>query len=262
MNSNIVIHEGEPISDGICEESFVASFDGTRQTYLLLESRGSKDTSAPLLVLYLHGASTHQDQGMTAGIYDGFFERLWDWVQSQNGVYVCPDYRGPSWMGPAAEADVVDILAALRKRYPDSRVLLTGGSMGGTSALIFAARHPELLNGVYALCPATDMTEMYPTFSDQLLKSYGGSPDEVPEVYRERSSRYYAESLSQLPVAIIHGADDELIPVSHSRSIVEALRAKNANLQYVEVEGYGHQALYPADVPLAMNFLISEGASS
>jgi dipeptidyl aminopeptidase/acylaminoacyl peptidase len=261
MSTNVLISDGEAIADGIREEGFVASFDGSRQTYLLLESRGSKSTSAPPLIFYLHGAASHQDQGMTSKIYNDFFDRLWSWIQSQNGIYICPEYRGPSWMGPAAESDMVDILAALRNRYTNSKVLLTGGSMGGTSALIFAARHPELLHGVYALCPATEMTEMYPAFTEQLLPSYGGTPEEVPEVYRERSSRNYTEALSQLPVAIIHGAKDALIPVSHSRAIVQSLRAQNAKLQYVEVEGGSHDALNPADVPSAMNFLISEGAS-
>ena len=162
-------------------------------------------------------------------------------------------------MGPAAEADVADIIKELRARYNPGKVLLTGGSMGGTSALIFAARNAALIDGVYALCPATDTAEIFPSFSDQFLKSYGGSPTEVPEVYRERSSRHYADELSGLPVAIIHGDEDALLPVSHSRILVESLRTQNARLQYVEIEGCGHDALAPADVPVAMDFLFRAG---
>ena len=67
-------------------------------------------------------------------------------------IYVSPDYRAKtSWMGPKAEADVVQIIRDLKKRHRIGRVFITGGSMGGTAALTFAALHPDLVAGVASL---------------------------------------------------------------------------------------------------------------
>ncbi len=246
-----------PITTGIREESLLSPFDSTRQTYLVVESRRAADPAPPLLVVYLHGGTSHQDQGMTAGIYGNFFDRFWDWMRQRAVVYVCPEYRGGSWMGPAAEADLAEILRLLRERCRPSRVIVTGGSMGGTSALIFAARCPDLVDGVFALCPATDMTEIFPKFSDAFLSSYGGAPQDIPGVYRERSSRYHADALAKLPVVIVHGSADALLPVHHSRELVRQLRRRNAPVRYIEIEGGDHDALSPADIPSAMDFLLS-----
>ncbi|MEO6182002.1 MAG: alpha/beta hydrolase fold domain-containing protein, partial [Verrucomicrobiota bacterium] len=54
-------------------------------------------------------------------------------------IYVSPDYRAPtSWMGPAAEADLVQIISHLKKQYNVSKTILCGASMGGTATLTFA----------------------------------------------------------------------------------------------------------------------------
>ena len=54
-------------------------------------------------------------------------------------------------MGPAAEADLVQIISDLWKQRATRRLVLSGGSMGATSALTFAALHPNLVDGVAAL---------------------------------------------------------------------------------------------------------------
>ena len=48
-------------------------------------------------------------------------------------LLVSPDYRATtSWMGPKAEADLVQIIASLKKRFVVEHVVVSGGSMGGT----------------------------------------------------------------------------------------------------------------------------------
>jgi pimeloyl-ACP methyl ester carboxylesterase len=246
-----------PITEGVCEERFVSPLDSSSQTYLIAESKTAADNDPPFLVVYLHGALSHQEQGMTAGIYDNFFGRWWSWLKERNVRYVCPEYRGNSWMGPAAEADIVELIRLMRERYRPIQVILTGGSMGGTSALIFASRHPELLDGALALCPATDTSEMFPHFADHFLQSYGGPPDKIPDVYRERSSRYHADMLVKLPLVIVHGSADALIPIHHARLLVEQLQARNARLQYIELKDGGHDSPVKVDLRECMEFLLN-----
>ena len=67
-------------------------------------------------------------------------------------IMVCPDYRAKtSWMGPKAEADVLQIIAELKKQYKIDKVFVCGGSMGGSSALTFTAMHPDLVDGVVSV---------------------------------------------------------------------------------------------------------------
>ena len=67
-------------------------------------------------------------------------------------IFISPDYRAKtSWMGPKAEADVVQIIAETKRLYRVRHVVVSGGSMGGTGSLTFAALHPELVDGVVAM---------------------------------------------------------------------------------------------------------------
>lgn len=237
----------DPIVPGIAEYRFPSSYDGSTQSFLEVDFRKGAEIAKPLVVIYLHGAASHQDQGMTAKIYDGAFDK-WAKVLAENlAVYICPEYRGGSWMGPAAESDVRQIISDVREKYPASRLILAGGSMGGTSSLIFASRFGDLLDGVIALCPATDPALMYGAFAGQFDISYGGAPDKVPEVFAERRSRDRADALARLPIAIVHGDADVVIPVEHSRVLVERLREKGGRCLYIEMAGGDHDA--PLQIP-------------
>lgn len=237
-----------PIAEGIVEHVFRASYDESEQTYLVKEFAAPPITAVPLLVILLHGAKSHQQQGMTAGIYGDAFVRLAREWEARQAVLICPEYRGNSWMSAAAESDLLDIFRIATARYRPQRILLMGGSMGGTSSLIFAARHSDLMHGVLALCPATDVAEMFPLFPEHFLTAYGASPQEAPAAYRERSTRYCAQNLAALPLAIVHGTDDVIIPIHHARLLVEELNQLNAPLLYEEIADGNHDA--PIYIPL------------
>ncbi len=229
------------------ERQFIARVDGSVQTYLLLlPPRGAM---ADTLVVAFHGHGSHQQQFMTPDIYGDAFGELIRLLQQRNIIYAAPEYRGNSWMGPLAEADTRQMLAALREEFSPRRVLLLGGSMGGTSVLIYAALHPEGLDGVLSLCPATDLEEFYhqalngprPEPAQAIRTSYGGSPDETPREYHRRSSRRHAADLT-MPLTLVHGEADMLVPVAHSRGLAKRLADFGAPVRYVEIPGGDHDA--------------------
>lgn len=238
-----------PIARDIVEGTLRSLYDHTPVTFLLKDFRDEGASHCPLLVICLHGSKSHQDQGMTHTIYQNAFGHWAEVFNANRAIYICPEYRGNSWMSAAAESDLVEIIQWAEQRYEPERILLMGGSMGGTSALIFAARWAELLDGVIALCPATDVREMYPAFSEQLCAAYGGTPTQLPEEYLSRSTRCSPGKLPALPIAIVHGSDDLVIPVHHSRELVALLqREANTHIFYHEVEGGDHDA--PIQYPL------------
>lgn len=219
---------------------FVSPADGTEQTYLLDMPEGM----AAGLLVYLHGATNHQQQGMTEGIYHDSFGFIRRWAAGRGWAYLCPEYRGDSWMNAAAEVDLDCLIEDVCRRAGTRKVLLMGGSMGGTAALIYACRHPRQLAGVLALCPATDMADRHKLamLRAGIETAYGGDPQSKPAVYQERSSIRHAAGLASLPVFIAHGEADQTIPVRHSRDMAAELERLGGPVRYVEIPGGDHDA--------------------
>lgn len=168
----------------------------------------------------------------------------------KNYVYVCPEYRGDSWMNEAAESDIVQLIILLKENFKTKRFYIIGGSMGGTSCLIFSTRHPKLISGVLAMCPATDMEKLYSQWSKGIYKNlaygielaYGGNPSTRKDEYKARSSIKHIEKLKNKPVAIIHSDNDALISVEHSRLFVKEARKKKVKIFYYEIKDGDHDS--------------------
>ena len=125
------------------EKTFVATSDGSRQKYVELAPEPFEPGAGALIALHGHGSDRLQfvddPRGECRAAREAALER--------GLLYVSPDYRGKtSWMGPAAEADVLDLLETLRRERGVDKFYFCGGSMGGTSALTFAVRHPASEN--------------------------------------------------------------------------------------------------------------------
>ncbi|MCM8816715.1 MAG: S9 family peptidase [Candidatus Omnitrophica bacterium] len=238
----------EPVLSGKIEElKFVSEFDRSIQECLIMKSRS---IPASGIVIYLHGATNHKEQGFNREIFNGTFGRLQDFLHDKNFVYVCPEYRGDSWMNHAAECDIKQLTGMLKREFRTEKMFIMGGSMGGTSALIFTTRNPDLVSGVLALCPATDMKKLYyqwvGTERDFLAKTievaYGGSPEKNPEEYIKRSAIHQIEKFRSIPTAIVHGDADMLISVEHSRLLINKALVRGIKLLYHEIKAGDHDS--------------------
>jgi len=227
---------------------FTSDLDGFEDRYII--EYPAEEPSGPLVV-YLHGGLSHAEQGF-CDEYDWCFRRLRNEVMRRSGVYVSPEYRGNSWMSAAAEADVGQLIREIKAEFGLERVVLTGGSMGGASALIYASHRPETVDGVVALCPATDMKAlwtdlaarhepMFELLAGSIAEAYGGTPDDAPEEYAYRSSIDRLDRLT-MPIVIRHGDADDLLPIWHSRWLVAALRKQATPVLYDEIPAGGHDS--------------------
>ena len=64
-------------------------------------------------------------------------------------------------------------------------LVLSGGSMGATSALTFTALHPDLVDGVVAFNGHANHVE-YTNFQEAIQLAFGGTKEAVPEEYKKR----------------------------------------------------------------------------
>jgi dipeptidyl aminopeptidase/acylaminoacyl peptidase len=151
-------------------------------------------------------------------------------------------------MGPKAEADVVQIIAELRKKQRIERVFVTGGSMGGTSALTFAALHPDLVAGVASMNGTANLLE-YTQFQDAISESFGGTKVAIPEEYKRRSAEYWPERLT-MPVAITTGGKDTLVPPDSVERLARVLKLMDRPVTLIRRDMTGHETNYEDGVAI------------
>ncbi|MFM8723844.1 MAG: alpha/beta fold hydrolase, partial [Planctomycetaceae bacterium] len=154
-------------------------------------------------------------------------------------ICVSPDYRAPtSWLGPAAEADLVQLIDELQREQRVGRILLMGGSMGGTAALAFAAQHPRLVDGVVSLNGTANMLE-YEQFQEAIQASYGGTKETHRDVYRTRSAELFAAGLT-MPLAATTGGRDTLVPPDSVLRLLQHLQTGGAQVLSLHRPEGGH----------------------
>jgi dipeptidyl aminopeptidase/acylaminoacyl peptidase len=158
-------------------------------------------------------------------------------------ILVSPDYRAPtSWMGPAAEADLVQIIQEQRAQYHIGKVIVSGASMGGTGALTFAALHPELVDGVVSMNGTANLLE-FENFLPAIQASFGGTKVQIPEEYKRRSSEYWPERLT-MPIALTAGVQDTTVPHQSVARLGKTLRAlQRPVILFMDADG-GHSTSY------------------
>jgi acetyl esterase/lipase len=141
-----------------------------------------------------------------------------------------------------------DFLQKLAREYPLDleRVVVVGHSAGGQLALWLAARNVApggvtthtRLRGVVSLAGITDMRKFGQRCGGAAAKVLGGSADEVPDRYAQTSP---VELLpARVPVRLVHGTADRVVPVELGREYEAAARKAGGDVGLTVVEGAGH----------------------
>jgi predicted esterase len=143
-------------------------------------------TESYALIVCLHGA------GFSG---DAYLER-WQPRLGERYILVCPSYPAGSWFTRRAEDLVLAVIRSVQRRYhidPD-RIFLTGMSNGGIGAWLIGMHHAPLFAGIAPMASGID---------DVLFP--------------------FLENLRNTPVYIIHGSQDQVMPVELSRKLVKEL---------------------------------------
>lgn len=224
----------EPVAEDVV---FTAACDNTEQRYVLLRPAGFQPDQPHDVLIALHGHGSDRWQFVRDPRAEARAAR--DTAARHRMLFVSPDYRArTSWMGPKAEADVVQIIAELRQRHRVARVFICGGSMGGTAALTFGALHPELVAGVASMNGTANLLE-YAGFQDAISASFGGTKAALPEEYKKRSAEYWPERLN-MPVAMTTGGNDTLVPPHSCQRLAGILKSLGRDVLLIHRDDGGH----------------------
>ncbi len=241
----------EPRTDDV---SFKANCDGTEQKYVVIFPNGfsADKPCAALIALHGHGS----DRWQFVKDARGECRAARDAAAAHGMLFVSPDYRAKtSWMGPKAEADMVQVIAELKQRHHVTKIILCGGSMGGTGALTFAALHPDLVDGVVSLNGTANLVE-FAGFPDAIAASFGGTKAQAPDEYRRRSAEFWPGRFT-MPVAATTGGKDRVVPPDSVRRLLDAVKASNPSVLLIHRPDGGHSTNYE-DSKEAIEFVISK----
>lgn len=233
--------------------TFVSKVDGSEQRYVLMLPKDLPREHKVDLMIALHGHGSDRWQFVQAERDECRAAR--EMASKHSMIYLCPDYRAKtSWMSPDATADLLQIIEDVQHQYSIGRVLVCGGSMGGSSALAFATMHPTKVHGVVSMNGTANMLE-YAGFTAAIEQAYGASKLDRPELYRQRSAELSPDHL-QFPVATTTGGRDELVPPDSTLRLVEKLKHQGTKCLSIHRPEGGHSTNFD-DATSAFQFVLS-----
>jgi dipeptidyl aminopeptidase/acylaminoacyl peptidase len=124
------------------------------------------------------------------------------------------------------------------------RVCIVGASYGGYAALMGAVKTPELYRCAASFAGVSDLPELILHHGDYR----GGriaAERQIGDMWNDRarlratSPALHAERI-RVPVLLVHGTADRVVPVDQSEGMAKALRRANKPYLYIEQEGGDH----------------------
>jgi dipeptidyl aminopeptidase/acylaminoacyl peptidase len=196
-------------------------------------------------VIFIHGGYG-DNQEYTRALLEWNIARL---LLREGFVVLSTDYRHD-----LEGRDIDDIVAAFEyvSHLPyikSEKVAYFGDSHGSYLAMMAATRTKPFV--IIHGWGVTDMAEwfeyikkspipIYQRIAEDLRKSLGGEPRDVPEIYKQVSPINQIGRI-RCPILILHGEDDEDVPVAHAYRLAEALKeaGKENELRVFKKEGHG-----------------------
>ncbi|QSG09564.1 S9 family peptidase [Halapricum desulfuricans] len=189
----------------------------------------------------------------------------------QSGFEVlAPDYRGSvgygrefrtSNIGNIGAVDVDDVAAGaayLRERGR-SQVGAIGASWGGYLTLMGASTTDAFdagasICGLVNLETAVENARGY--LGEVMERLAGGTPEEVPELYEERSPIAHVDDIN-VPLLVVQGANDPRVPQSEAEQLISSLEERDIPHEYLLFEDEGHGVVKTENTAEYLNRTVS-----
>lgn len=122
--------------------------------------------------------------------------------------------------------------------FDPKRIVVMGHSAGGQLALCLAAHEPSLSTAV-SLAGVVDLQKAFELHlsNDAVVEFLQGTPQQVPEHYREASPMVLKIEASQVLIA---GGKDDVVPPELSRAYVSKKKAQGEQAKLVEIPKADH----------------------
>jgi acetyl esterase/lipase len=210
----------------------VAYGDDARQTMDIYLPDGRDTASTKLMILVHGGGWIRGDKSEFTPYITALQERLGNGYAFANINYRLFDNGTNKF--PAQENDLqaaVNFLMSKRSEYGFSKnVVLVGASAGAHLVLLQGFKNSSDINpkAIISFFGPADLEHLYknpsyPGVPFLLTSMLGGTPDSKPEVYKSSSPINYVTAKSP-PTLLLHGGQDNLVPVEQSRLLDSKLK--------------------------------------
>ncbi|GAA1942814.1 prolyl oligopeptidase family serine peptidase [Amycolatopsis minnesotensis] len=233
-----------------------AFVDGVGGRIHALVSRPDDAPEGPLPTLFsLHGGPHASDE-------DRFSAYRAAWLDAGFAV-VEVNYRGSTGYGSAWRdaiegrpglTELEDVASvhdwAVQSGLADpARCVVNGASWGGYLSLLAMGTQPGRWTAGVAGVPVADYVAAYEDEMEQLRAFdralFGGSPEEVPAVYRECSPLTYVDAVAA-PVLVLAGDNDPRCPIRQIENYLDRLAAREVRYEFYRYDA-GHGSLVIAE---------------
>jgi predicted peptidase len=122
----------------------------------------------------------------------------------------------PANLRELSEKDTMNVIAMVRKEFKvdDKRIYIMGHSMGGAGALYLGSKYPKMFSAVAAEAPAA--------------------------FWQTRKETLQPMKDAKVPVMIVHGDIDEVVPVTNTLAWVDAMKELKMKYEFIEQPGITH----------------------
>jgi predicted peptidase len=196
----------DPVQPGIYQKTL----QPRNRLYTIFVPEGYTGKKAVPLILALHYA------GHGAPYYGKYIltDMIGPALEELGAIIVSPDCNAADWTQPESEQDILDLIEHLQEVYNIDwdRVLLTGYSMGGMGVWHLASKYPDKFTAAVVM---------------------SGTPP--------------ANALGiqwQVPLYIIHGRQDEVLPIGDTMTVVEELQSNGLDIKMRILEDTTHYNTY------------------
>lgn len=236
------------IQEELCEPEIhtYSSFDGLKIEAQLFKAK--KSVSNGHVILWPHGGPQAAERAT--------FRSLFQFLVHRGYSIFAPNFRGSTGYGLAfskmVEGDwghgprldnIQGLEYLIEQGFAErNKILLMGGSYGGYMALLLHGRHPQYFKAVVDIFGPSNLfsfIESVPEHWKPLMKQWVGDAVENKEKLTEDSPIQYLDTMTK-PMLVIQGAKDPRVVKAESDQIVQALKEKGREVDYLVLEDEGH----------------------
>ncbi len=133
----------------------------------------------------------------------------------------------PPNLNELSEKDVMNVLDIVRKEFnvDERRIYLMGHSMGGAGTLYLGVKYPSIWAALGPMAPA----------------AFTLNPDSL-------------KAIPNMPVVLVHGDADEVVPVANTRKWADKLKELNMTYEYDELPKISHGPIIEQGLPSVYAF--------
>ena len=163
-----------------------------------------------------------------------------DFYAEKGLVYLIPYFNPWSWMNKQTVDFVDEIIEVICEKYSldreNTKIVSTGGSMGGLSALVYCSYAKITPCACATVCPVCDLVYHFterPDLPRTLYSAFGGYDGTFEDALKSASPLHLVDKLPDIPYSIFHSDKDMAVNIDlHSRKFVEAMK-KTHNIDFV-----------------------------